>query len=500
MNFLANRGLPLLCRPDADVALELSGGRRYRVGEVLALANAISNSIKRVWPEVGRGEEKACILLSSEDPYVFLGGLLGGYLAGACVVSWSPNSMSISDLSNLVLADGVILPFSPSQSSGDKTSSFRIEKLKSNVEAIPRPGNVIIPTSGSTGVAKGVALTLEAIIINASLAGHALGLQDCEAWAIDLDFGLMSAIGHFFMAWQARLPLVHLGGMDAASVDEIFFRRKTGFGGAPLQLKRHVEERERSAPICMVSSGDFLTDSIVQQVRERFPACALHSFYGLTEVSGRFCFAHDNEIRALGQAPAGRPLPGFGVRIVDEYGHCVPLPIACGNNGSDIDDEHWIEGEIQLRTPLLFHGYYKEQSFFSVNSEEWFSTGDLARINASGTIFLVGRSDDVFKVGGIKVNRTTIEKALSSLLEGHIYCVLPVSHPIAGKVPALFIEHKPDRPLPAWKEIISHLRSKLPSRFLPVYCYKLEHLPRLPNGKIDRQRLVNSHEEFDRLS
>ena len=286
------------------------------------------------------------------------------------------------------------------------------------------------------------------------------------------------------MAWQFNLPLVYLKAADRQTKDSLFLEKRLGFGGAPLQLKRYVEERSVSAaPSCFVSSGDFLSESIISQLQNRFPGSKLYSFYGLTEVSGRFCHTLIAKRRTdEGKRATGVPLPGFSIKL--EQGE---------ENSQD-------SGEIFLKSPLLFNGYYRQDRCFdSVFPGSWFATGDLGRIDGRGAIYLQGRISDVFKVSGEKVDRISIEEKLSVLFPSNLFCVLPVEHPLIGKCPALFVEANDHEELPSWQVIIMHLKSQLPSRYIPVYCYRLKKLHRLKSGKLNKQKLISQHETFHRL-
>jgi acyl-CoA synthetase (AMP-forming)/AMP-acid ligase II len=303
----------------------------------------------------------------------------------------------------------------------------------------------------------------------------------CRGWAIDIDMGLMSAVSHMLMAWQFDLPLHHLSGRDDSEVLALFRSGGMGFGGSPIQLVRLRERvNGESSPFMMVSSGDFLSPAMIDDILTAFPDTIVHKLYGLTELAGRFCCMPHNRLLA-DKAAVGWPLSGFEVRITAD----APGEI----------------GEVEARGPLLMAGYYRSGGDFAPRAPGWFRTGDLGRQGPDGVITLAGRADDVVKVGGEKVDPQSIEQALSDLLDGGDYCVLGVEHSLFGRSPALFVAAAADGPEPpGWATIVSHLRARLPSRFTPALMYRLEGaLPRLANGKIDRNALKNNHATFTRL-
>lgn len=469
--------LPILLQRDQESsALVIPDVGVFTVGDVLKVAHMVACEIHTVCPKQLESS-RVCVLVSSKNPFVFIAGLLGCWLAGVTAACWDEETFSSKDFAKLVSASYIIHPVNLI---GD---AFEVETLANQAWLDHHRGNLIITTSGSTGSPKGVSLSLDSVALNSYLAGTALGLKGLDGWAIEINFALMSAISHFLMAWQFDLPLVYLKFADQQTKNYCFSSQRLGFGGAPLQLKRYAEERSDSAiPYCLVSSGDFLNESIIKQVQDRFAQSRLYSFYGLTEVSGRFCFMPITpRVAEDGPRATGKPLPGFSYKIDSQL------------------DEHGV-GEILIQTPFLFTGYYlQNEKFEQIEPGGWFSTGDLCKTDDFGTIYLHGRTMDVFKVSGEKVDRFSIEDKLSYLFPNSCFCVLPVDHPLIGKCPALFVEADAAIVLPLWKDIVIYLKDKLPSRYIPIYCYRLNKLPRLANGKLDKQLLMGKHESFERL-
>ena len=464
--------LPLRYRPADDIVLFGPHASPLRVGQLHADSEQIALKIRQVWPNPAH---MPTILVSSRDPVAFIQGVFGCYKAGAVAACWSESTTGVEEVAALVGAEGLI--------DSSSTGEMQLHELGSTSWLENPPGNLIMMTSGSTGRSKGVSLDLEGVVINATLAGAAIGLHSarCEAWAIDIDFSMMSALNHFIMAWQHRLPVYYLRGMSQKDKAILLSKGDLGFGGAPLQLKRLLETMPLNVgPSIMVSSGDFLLPSVVGALREHFPASKIHSFYGLTEVSGRFCVLTDQEMRYKPDR-TGAPLPGFGVQIEAAAG------------GGD-------KGEVELRTPLLFRGYYhSDQKFESTRPGQWFATGDLGQL-VNGFLTLGGRSNDVFKVSGIKVDRHTIEQCIAEIINEADFCVLPVDHELIGQCPALFMAVSSKSRCLTWPQIIKHIKSRLSSHHIPMYGYSLPSLPRLPNGKLDKQRLINNRDTYERIS
>jgi acyl-CoA synthetase (AMP-forming)/AMP-acid ligase II len=412
-----------------------------------------------------------CLLLPSPDPADFLIGLIACDRAGVTATPWREGEQSRESVADVVRPDGILRL-------GDNAL---IEPVGTPATGSPRPGGLVMMTSGSTGSPKGVVLTIDQVILNAVSAGTAMEVWRCDGWAIEIDMALMSALSHMLMAWQFDLPLHHLTGRNDTNVARIFSGSNIGFGGSPVQLVRLCTRLPAdSAPLMMVSSGDFLSPAMIDEIHAAFPNTGVHKLYGLTELAGRFCCMPHERLIA-NKAAVGWPLPGFEARIP----HTATGEI----------------GEIEARGPLLMAGYYHADGSFEAREPSWFPTGDVGFQDADGAITLVGRADDVVKVGGEKVDRQSIELALSDLITDREYCVLGVRHPLVGQCPALFIAAAPDgSEPPTWTAVVAHIRPKLPSRFIPGLMYRLEGpLPRLASGKIDRETLKSNHRSFGRL-
>lgn len=435
------------------------------VGQAEAAADEAAGRLMGMFPEGG------CLLLPSADPPAFLTGLMACSRAGLTAVPWRERSQSLATIADVVRPDGV-LRLADGEVAVEPTGSPSFDG--------PRVGDLIMMTSGSTGAPKGVALSLDHVMLNAVSAGAAMDIWRCNGWTIDIDLALMSALSHMVMAWQFDLPLHHLGGREPAATAALFRDGRLGFGGSPVQL---VRLRERLAspdgPTMMVSSGDFLPPAMIDEIRAAFPESRLHKLYGLTELAGRFCCMPHDQLMA-DKAAVGWPLPGARVRIAAAAGEI---------------------GEVEALSPLLMAGYYRPGGVFEPQAPGWLPTGDLGFEGADNALTLVGRADDVIKVGGEKVDRQSIEQALSDLFPDREYCVLGVEHPLLGQCPALFVSNLTGAAAcPGWAAIVAHIRSKLPSRYIPGLMYGLDcALPRLANGKIDREALKSQHRNFSRL-
>lgn len=409
-----------------------------------------------------------CVLVSSKNPFIFISTLLAFSDIDLVFCCWNGNT-DIKKMAELVWAVGAI-------HTSTTDDSINIEHIQLDKKVNRQKGDFIITTSGSSGAPKGVSLDLNNVISNAVEAGKAIEFAsyDLEKWCIDIDFSLMSAISHMFMAWTEGIAITHLGGFNDYEVSSLFELSKIGMGGAPLQLTRLAQNVNMFYPgSLLVSSGDFLTKTNVKNILSRHPDLSICTFYGLTELSGRYCYMNAKDVREHAGA-AGHPMTGFNIRLSEQD-----------------------RGEIIATSPFMFNGYYRENHVFEPMEGE-FRTGDVGKIDADGFLWLEGRSNDTFKVSGEKVNRKVIEDVLSPLIGTSDYCILPVKHNTMGTCCALFVAKDKDLIAIKLRDIVTLIRASLPSNCVPVYSYLVDELPRLGNGKIDKQYLIKNHSSYQR--
>ena len=128
-------------------------------------------------------------------------------------------------------------------------------------------------------------------------------------------------------------------------------------------------------------------------------AMQLITGYGMTETAGYVTAQHWQDPPRQRATQIGSPLPGVELRIVDGDGRLCP-PGATG--------------EVRVRAPGLFSGYYKQAADAGLDNEGFFRTGDLGRIDADGVFHFSGRDKDLLRVKGINVSPIEVESVLST--------------------------------------------------------------------------------------
>lgn len=337
-------------------------------------------------------------------------------------------------------------------------------------------------TSGSTGRPKAAVHSHKDFLAAADLVGvgvFGLGPDDLvfSASKMSFAFGLGNTL--YFPARVGGAALLVPERVEPESaLGLIAAERPTAFFAVPTLYARMLEvpdARERfdlsSLRLC-VSSGEALPPAIFDAWGERF-GLELVDVVGSTEALHDFIANRPGQAR---RGSAGRVVPGFEARVVDDEGRAVP-PGTVGHllvKGETTSPYYWNRLE---RTRATMLG-------------EWLRTGDMFSIDAQGDFHFAGRSDDMLKVGGRWVSPAEVEARLvehPAVLEAGV-----VGHEDGqGLVrPAAYVVARPGEGSPALAEALrAWVRQALGAHRTPWRIAFVEALPRTATGKIQRFRL-----------
>jgi malonyl-CoA/methylmalonyl-CoA synthetase len=175
----------------------------------------------------------------------------------------------------------------------------------------------------------------------------------------------------------------------------------------------------------------------------------------------------------------GLPLPGVGVRVLDDKGS--PLP------AGEV-------GHIQVKGPNVFKGYWRmpEKTADEFTTDLWFKTGDVGRIDADGFVTIVGRSKDLIISGGYNVYPAEIEGVINELPGVAESAVIGVPHPDFGEAVVAVVVPRPGAKLDG-AAIAAQLRQQIANFKLPKQVFVVPELPRNSMGKVQKNLLREEH-------
>ena len=309
---------------------------------------------------------------------------------------------------------------------------------------------VIVPTSGSTGVPKGVELSAAALLYSARASLARIGARPGERWLCCLPATYIAGLQVLVRSLVSGTDPVLTGRADAQTV------AASGCAHVslvPTQLRRLLDGRESdmSTPLAGFSSvllgGAAAPAGLLDAARAaRVPVVTT---YGMTETCG-------------GCVYDGIPLDGVQVRIGDE------------------DDRIWLAG------PVLFSGY---RGGPRVPSDSWLRTGDLGRMDSAGRLVVRGRADDVINTGGYIVVPGEVAAVLQTCPGVRDVAVLGQPDREWGeRVVAVVVPADPAEP-PTLELLRLHVQERLPRYAAPSRVVVVDAVPMLPSGKHDLARL-----------
>jgi len=349
----------------------------------------------------------------------------------------------------------------------------------------------VIFTSGSTGLPKGVMLTHHNIGSNVEAFCHVLHLD-----ANDVLLGILPffhSFGYTTTIWTALvldpMCVYHYSPLEARQVGKLAAKHQaTILLSTPTFLRSYTRrcDAEDFANLDVIITGaEKLPKDVADSFEEKFGVRPVEG-YGTTELApvvstnipnSRLMseFQQGNRIGSVGQ-----PMAGISAKIVD---------LETGENlGTDKS------GMLLIKGPNVMKGYLEQPELTAkVLQDGWYTTGDIAKIDADGFIHITGRQSRFSKIGGEMVPHLRIEEVLSRLLgedeEGEQAAVVTgVPDPKKGeRIVVLYrsLELAPD-------EICRKLAGAgLPPIWIPSpdSFYQVDEIPVLGTGKLDLKRL-----------
>ncbi|MCV0426376.1 MAG: malonyl-CoA synthase [Roseibium sp.] len=363
---------------------------------------------------------------------------------------------------------------------GEGSLSAAADQMPTEYENRPREADdlaAILYTSGTTGRSKGAMLSHENLASNAQTTS--------KYWRFTEDDVLLHVLPIFhahglFVATHSLMiaggSLLFLGKFDLEHVIEQLPTATAMMGVPTFYTRMLADERftkTLAAHMRVFISGSAPLSAEVHNAFSDRTGQAILERYGMTETSMITSNPYEGERRP---GTVGFPLPGVGVRIVDERtGREVP------QGGVGI---------VEVKGPNVFQGYWRmfEKTAQEFRTDGYFITGDMARVDEDGYISIVGRAKDLIISGGFNVYPAEVEAVLDNLPEIAESAVIGTPHPDFGEGVVAVIALKPGLSLNE-DTIFSALRDRLAKFKQPKKLHVVEALPRNTMGKIQKKTL-----------
>jgi acetyl-CoA synthetase len=350
-------------------------------------------------------------------------------------------------------------------------------------------------TSGTTGTPKGAVHVHGAVIAHHMTGRLALDLHPDDVFWCTADPGWVTGTSYGIIAPLSNgvTSIVDEADFDATRWYEILEREKVSvWYTAPTAIRMMMKAgldlaKARSLPALrfLASVGEPLNPEAVRWGVQAF-GLPFHDNWWQTETGGIMVanFA-SMDIRP---GSMGKPMPGIEAVLV-EAKKDAPVRVI---------EEPGVEGELALKAPWpsMFRGYLNEpERYAKCFADGWYLSGDLAKRDADGYFWFVGRKDDVIKTSGHLIGPFEVESVLMEHPAVAEAGVIGKPDPVAGELVKAFVSLKvgfqADEDLK--RSLLAHARKRLGAVVAPKEVEFQPSLPKTRSGKIMR-RLLKARE------
>jgi acyl-[acyl-carrier-protein]-phospholipid O-acyltransferase/long-chain-fatty-acid--[acyl-carrier-protein] ligase len=369
---------------------------------------------------------------------------------------------------------------------------FRIEKLM-ELQQADDPAMILF-TSGSEGDPKAVELSHHNILANIRQMLAVVDLMDTDRFfnALPLFHSFGVTVGLILPLVQGAFVFLYLSPLHYRIVPAAFYNLNcTVLFGTNIFLAgygRKAHAYDFRSLRYAFAGAEKLQESTCSLWAQRFGVRILEG-YGATECSP--CLSVNVPMHSRPGA-AGRFLPGIEYRLE---------PVEGIESGKEADSDHsalgipphcaFRVGRLFVRGPNIMRGYLNPKANAQFQAlGGWYDTGDIARVDADGFVYIQGRLKRFAKVSGEMISLTSVEEALAASFPqyGHRFAIAVVARPDAARGEALIAVT--DEPKLTMTEIREAIRARgLGNLALPKELKLVPELPLLGTGKINHREL-----------
>lgn len=336
-------------------------------------------------------------------------------------------------------------------------------------------------TSGTTGQPKGVTYTHRSSFL------HTLRILQADVMAITAADSVLTVVPMFHAnAWGLPFAVPAAGAKlvlpgretDGASLASLINAESVtiavGVATIWLGLVEHLEAHGGDVPTLkrVIVGGVALPPALMERIERRL-GVTVQTSWGMTELSPSGTISPPDAL-SRSAVLSGRPAIGVDLLLTDAEGR--PLP-----------EQRGVEGHLRVRGAAVIERYFGEERR-ATDSEGWFATGDLARIDSDGNLMITGRTKDLIKSGGEWINPAEIEAIVSALPEVSLAAVIGRPHPKWGERPILLVQTRGAEAV-SDETLLAPLHGNVAPWWIPDAIIRLPSMPLASTGKIDKLRL-----------
>jgi len=338
---------------------------------------------------------------------------------------------------------------------------------------------IILYTSGTTGVPKGVVRTHESYIAFFLINSVDFGFNEHDVCLNVMPlYHVNSTFYTFLFLYLGGTAYIHPARhFNADEILEIIEKEKITFislipthYNLIINASSKAKKRDVSSIRKLLCSSAPVSKTMKKEIMKFFSGVELYEAYGSTEAGLVTLLKPEDQLRKLGSI--GFEAVGTDiVKLLDENGNEVGIGIV---------------GELFSRGPMMFNEYHKmPDKTKSSFRGEWFSAGDMAKRDEDGFFYIVDRKDNMIITGGEHVYPSEVQEIIISHPDVFDVAVIGLPHEKWGEQVTAIIVPREKSKLDEMK-IIDYCRDKMAGYKRPkkIIFIKDEEMPRTPTGKI----------------
>ncbi|QHC02211.1 AMP-binding protein [Epidermidibacterium keratini] len=462
--------------PDAEVVMEV-GGERLTYQQLWDRAARVAGGLRA---EGVRGGDRVAILTAAGNEWVV--AFWGILLAGAVAVPVNTR-FAQPEIDYVIEDSGAAYTFQPGADLPDDEPYVATGKEHGDLAAI-------FYTSGTTGRPKGALTSHEAFLSNCENMVRAIELPkeqgaECRTLISVPLFHVTGTNSQLLVAMYLGGSAVILPELDIPTLLRTVQEEKiTSLTTVPaiyklLMLNPSFGDYDLSSVRWAGYGGAPIAPALVAQLRDALPGVKLKNGFGMTETASLLTVLPDE----------------YAAEHPDSVGFACPVV----DLAVDLPDESGV-GELLARGPNITSGYWnKPDATLDAFDGSWLHTGDLARVDDEGFVYVVDRAKDMINRGGENVYSVEVENALAAVPGIAESAVVAVADEVMGEKVGAIVVPAPGAELTA-DGIIQALQGNLADFKIPQYVVITdEPLPRNPGGKVLKPPLRKETEWGDPL-
>jgi len=345
------------------------------------------------------------------------------------------------------------------------------------VDIQPQDHSMIIYSSGTTGRPKGILWNYRHLDSGPMTLGHCVEINENYRLICALPFshggGLvyiqcMLYFGANIILIERFIPLGFLKNIERYKVNAFFIVPSMYY--ALLSLKE-VESFDLSSLKWLNTFGAANSPEALRKFHKVCPQAMFYNGWGMMET------APPNVILPTGCEKIesiGKPIPWLEVKIFDE---------------NDKEVRTGQIGQLVVRGWPVMEGYYKDPKLTAeVMAGGWLHSGDLAKMDKEGLIYILGRFAERIKVGGLLVYASEVESVIMKHSDVGEAAVIGIPDKLKGEIPEAFVVLKNGHAL-SGNDLRYFCRRHLAHFKIPRYFEFMPMLPKTRTGKIDKEKL-----------